>query len=126
DEEAEVLGEEADGTIHNVSAGGILMATNDPPQAKEYIIIKPVKVNWPLPGAIAGKIMWRRSQPPEQKFNTHIGVDFRDPEEFASGWSKEHKEKLPGNIVMLSQNTRHRLMQFVYLRQIELRNKGLI
>jgi len=126
DPEAEVIGPETDGTIFNISASGILMAANDPPKTGEYMVVKPVNVNWPLPGAIAAKVMWRRSQPPESKFNTNVGVDFRNPEEFAAGWSKEHREKLPGNIVMLSQITCHRLMQFIYQRQIELRNKGLL
>lgn len=126
DPKAEVVGEEADGTILNISAGGILMATNDPPKNGDYLVVKPLNVNWPLAGAIAGKIMWHRSQPPESRFSMHVGVDFRDLEEFAAGWTKEQREKLPGNIVMLSQATRHKLMQFIYQRQIELRNKGLI
>jgi c-di-GMP-binding flagellar brake protein YcgR len=126
DPEAEVIGEEADGTILNISAGGILMAANDPPKNGDYLVVKPLNVNWPLAGAIAGKVMWHCSQPPESRFHMHIGVDFRDLEEVAGGWTKEHREKLPGNIVMLSQATRHRLMQFIYQRQIELRNKGLL
>lgn len=126
DPEIEVIGEESDGTIHNISAGGVLMAADDPPQVNECLIITPQNVNWPLPGAIMGRIVWRRPQPPEYKFNTTIGVDFRDLEEVTSGWSEEHIEKLPGNIVMLTQATRHKLMQSIYLRQIELRKKGIL
>lgn len=126
DVEAEVVSEESDGTIHDISAGGVLLAADDPPQIGDYLIIKPQNVNWPLLGAITGCVVWRRSQPLEHKFNTNIGVDFRDLEEITAGWGKEHIEKLPGNIVMLSQATRHRLMQFIYQRQIALRNKGVI
>jgi c-di-GMP-binding flagellar brake protein YcgR len=124
--DGEALGDMAEGTIYNISAGGVLMAADEPPATGSYLILRPRAKDWPLPGWMPGRVAWRRPQQEEGKYEVEIGVDFREFDDMTKGWPESHLKKLPDDILNISQLVRQRLMQFVYQRQIELRKKGLL
>jgi c-di-GMP-binding flagellar brake protein YcgR len=122
----DVIGGEANGSIINISAGGVLIAGDHPPPVGEYIILMPKAKDWPLDGSLVGKIVWREHLPPEHKYQMYAGVDFRDHAEFTRSWNSGHLVELPDHLVLLTPAVRQRLMQFVHHLQIELRQKGLL
>ena len=120
------IGEEADGSMLNLSAGGILLAADEPPKTGHYVILKPRTEHWPLPGWLPGRVVWRRKAPEDSKYRMHVGIDFREFEDMTAGWSKERIKQLPHDILNLSHAVRQKLMQLVYWREIEMRKKGLL
>jgi len=120
------IGDQTEGSILNLSAGGVLLVADNPPKSGHYLILKPLSEHWPLPGWLPGRIVWRRKAPEESKYRTHIGVDFREFEDMTAGWSKERIKQLPEDILNLSHAVRQKLMQLVYWREIEMRKKGLL
>jgi len=120
------IGEITDGSIQNVSAGGVCLAADEPPKVGSYLVIRPLAGDWPLPGWLPGRIVRRTEQPDEGKYSHLVGVDFREYKDLTKNWPESHQNKLPEDILNLSQVVRHKLMQFVHQRQIELRKKGLL
>jgi|GEM_PF-2992573 len=125
-QEGEAIGEQTGGTIINLSAGGVLLAADEPPKIGEYLIIKPLSEDWPLPGWLPGLVVWRHQQPEEHKYRMSAGVDFREFEDMTAGWPKHYVKKLPEDILNLSHAVRQKLMQLVYWKQIDVRKKGLL
>lgn len=124
--DAEVVGGKETGLILNLSAGGVLLAGNDLPMVRDFLLIKPEADNWQLPGWLPGKVVWRKELPKEQKYALQVGVDFRDIKELTAGWSKKNINRLPNDILILTPAVRQNLIQFIYTLQIELRSKGLL
>jgi len=120
------IGEETEGSIFNLSAGGVLLSADQPPKVGHYVVVKPLNEHWPLPGWLPGRVVWRRKAPEESKYRTHVGIDFREFEDMTAGWSKERIKKLPEDILNLSHAVRQKLMQLVYWCEIEMRKKGLL
>ena len=125
-QESDAVGDVVEGTIINLSAGGIQLSTDEPPAKGQYLFVRPFADDWPLPGWLIGRIAWKQRQQPESRHDFRAGVDFREFEEMTAGWPKEHVNKLPEDILNMSHVVRQRLMQLVYRKQIELRKKGLL
>jgi c-di-GMP-binding flagellar brake protein YcgR len=124
--ESDAVGDVVEATIVNLSAGGIQLSTDDSPAKGQYLLVRPLADDWPLPGWLIGRIAWKLPHEADSKHDFRAGVDFREFEEMTAGWPKKHINKLPEDILNMSHVVRQKLMQLVYHKQIELRKKGLL
>jgi len=114
------------GSVLDLSAGGLRLAADDPPEIGQYLIMRPSAADWPLTGSLFGCIVWKQTLPENSKYKMQAGMDFRDLEDMTANWKPEHISKLPEDVLSISPWVRQSLMRFVYHKQIELRNKGLL
>ncbi len=113
----------SDGVSVDVSAGGVLMKTDTEIAVDERLLLRIELFNEiNLPGIVVG-VVRRVFTRNEQRL---VGVEFITDENLEHVFKAEELRRLPKSVCAFNGRAKDRLTNYVFQRQIEMRQKGLL